>query len=415
MFRRAGTLGRSSTDMIPGARTAEGQIRIVSGPPAATDPRLGGFALTPLGEIYTVGTQSAFSPADLFLNGEQGVWYDPSDLSTMFQDSDGTTPVTVDGQPVGLILDKSQGLVIGSERITNGDFSSGSTNWSLSAGWTVTGGALNVNQVGSTIGATQPFAVVAGTTYKVTFTISNYISGQVVPVFGGGSNASAALASSNGQFATFIVAGTGNTEFRLLTTGAGFVGTVDNISVKKISGNHASQATAAARPLYKTDGTYHWLQFDGIDDSLSTGNISSILGILGTVWNGNFHTSSTHWVDVWLTQQASEGFFAAAESGQTTKPQGNVMGSPLYRRNGIDLASPTRADLHADGIEQRIVQTVENLRFGDPAPQTGISIGGYAGFLLRGNIYSLIVRGALSTPQEITETETWVNGKTGAY
>lgn len=34
-------------------------------------------------------------------------WYDPSDLSTMFQDSAGTTPVTADGDPVGLILDKS--------------------------------------------------------------------------------------------------------------------------------------------------------------------------------------------------------------------------------------------------------------------------------------------------------------------
>lgn len=36
-----------------------------------------------------------------------GVWYDPSDLSTMFQDSAGTTPVTAVGQPVGKILDKS--------------------------------------------------------------------------------------------------------------------------------------------------------------------------------------------------------------------------------------------------------------------------------------------------------------------
>ena len=43
----------------------------------------------------------------LFANGEQGAWYDPSDLSTMFQDSAGTTPVTAVEQPVGKILDKS--------------------------------------------------------------------------------------------------------------------------------------------------------------------------------------------------------------------------------------------------------------------------------------------------------------------
>jgi hypothetical protein len=45
--------------------------------------------------------------AALFAQGEQGAWYDPSDITTMFQDSAGTTPVTAVGQPVGLILDKS--------------------------------------------------------------------------------------------------------------------------------------------------------------------------------------------------------------------------------------------------------------------------------------------------------------------
>jgi hypothetical protein len=34
---------------------------------------------------------------------------------------------------------------------------------------------------------------------------------------------------------------------------------------------------------------------------------------------------------------------------------------------------------------------------------------------LNGNIYSLIIRGAESTTGQITSTETWVNGKTGAY
>ena len=47
-----------------------------------------------------------FSPADFFANGEQGVWYDPSDLRSMFQDAAGTTPAAY-GHPVGLILDKS--------------------------------------------------------------------------------------------------------------------------------------------------------------------------------------------------------------------------------------------------------------------------------------------------------------------
>lgn len=43
----------------------------------------------------------------LFANGEQGFFYDPNDLSTMYQDAAGTVPVTGVGQPVGLIRDKS--------------------------------------------------------------------------------------------------------------------------------------------------------------------------------------------------------------------------------------------------------------------------------------------------------------------
>lgn len=53
--------------------------------------------------------RAAFTPLSLFRQGEQGVWFDPNDLSTLFQDSAGTTPVTAAGQPVGLMLDKRLG------------------------------------------------------------------------------------------------------------------------------------------------------------------------------------------------------------------------------------------------------------------------------------------------------------------
>lgn len=47
-----------------------------------------------------------FDPASLFANGEQGVFYDVSDLSTMFQNSDGTLAPTV-GTAIGYLGDKS--------------------------------------------------------------------------------------------------------------------------------------------------------------------------------------------------------------------------------------------------------------------------------------------------------------------
>jgi hypothetical protein len=110
------------------------------------------------------GGDTAFDPASLFAGGEDGFWYDYSDLSTMFTDDAATTPVTADGDPVAVILDKS-----------------------------------------------------------------------------------------------------GND-------------------------NHGRQTTAASRPLYKTDGTLHWLQFDNTDDFLVPDNVSIQPGAGTATWSLNYGT-----------------------------------------------------------------------------------------------------------------------------
>ena len=79
----------------------------------------------------------AFRPVELFANSEQGAWYDPSDLSTLFQDAAGTVPVTADGDPVGRMLDKSRNgnhasqTVSGSRPIYRTD---GTLHWLLADG-----------------------------------------------------------------------------------------------------------------------------------------------------------------------------------------------------------------------------------------------------------------------------------------
>ena len=60
------------------------------------------------GVFFTGVTGTAsFSPAMLFTGSTTGVWYDPSDMTTLFQDAAGTTPVTAVEQPVGRMLDRS--------------------------------------------------------------------------------------------------------------------------------------------------------------------------------------------------------------------------------------------------------------------------------------------------------------------
>ena len=69
---------------------------------------IGGAFWTP--EATVVGgakLSSETAMEKLFANGEQGFFYDPNDLSTMYQDAAGTVPVTAVGQAVGLIRDKS--------------------------------------------------------------------------------------------------------------------------------------------------------------------------------------------------------------------------------------------------------------------------------------------------------------------
>ena len=58
-----------------------------------------------LGFRRRVARVPAINPATLF-SGASGAWYDPSDLTTVWQDSGRTTPAVV-GDPVGCIDDKS--------------------------------------------------------------------------------------------------------------------------------------------------------------------------------------------------------------------------------------------------------------------------------------------------------------------
>ena len=61
-----------------------------------------------VGHLGRVGSLTlAQRVSAMFSRGEPGAWYDPSDMSTLFQDSAGTTPVTAVEQPVGRMLDKS--------------------------------------------------------------------------------------------------------------------------------------------------------------------------------------------------------------------------------------------------------------------------------------------------------------------
>ena len=378
------------------------------------------------------GAGGGFSPLSLFASGEQGAWYDPSDLSTMFQDAEGTTPVTAVGQPVGLILDKSKGLVLGPELVTNGNFSVG-TGWTLSGTTTISGGLLNAASPGSEFIATQSVPFVSGKTYELTIVVPTITSGNVSVVYGVGTNVTAITVVSSGTFKSRVAAGSGNSELRLVSSGSGFTGTIDNISIKELPGNHASQATAAACPLLQNDGVNNYIAFDGVDDALATASIDftstdklSVFGGFrkiddtarmlcelspnGGVVNGTFYMVSG--TDLGFLTYSSLGH------GSTVAGVSTTAGTSVGSTDDTAVLSATH-DISGD---------LSTLRRNAVAGTSGTGDKGTANFsnnplyigaraassvFFNGRLYSLIVLGRLATTQEITDTEQWVAGKTG--
>lgn len=222
-----------------------------------------------------------YNPASLFAAGQQGVLYDPSDLTTLWQDASGTVPVTKSGDPVGLILDKSLGLALGTELVANNNFNSDINGWTAvnSSVATVTwdNGRLKLNNVSgtSTGGQTARYVVptVIGKTYKISARLENTGAARLRAL-----NVNAQLAAwyaetvGTRDIQIVFTATSVNTslELDLASSGAWGQGTIwlDNISVKELKGNHAKQTLSAARPLSQTDGTKSWLYNDKVDDKL---------------------------------------------------------------------------------------------------------------------------------------------------
>jgi hypothetical protein len=194
--------------------------------------------------VVVLNGRQAFDPrATLFAHNEPGAWYDASDLGTMFTTSAGTTPVTAVEQAVGLILDKSRGVAIGPELITNGDFSSG-TGWTAGVNWAIGSGVATATaSSGTLVGSSYP--VVAGRTYRVEFDVVTITGGTLFVRVGQGT---ATTFTTTGRKSAILSA----TD----TTGVEFYGgtvscSIDNVSIREIAGTHAIQATAASRPVLR--------------------------------------------------------------------------------------------------------------------------------------------------------------------
>ena len=166
----------------------------------------------------------------------------------LFQDTAGTTPVTSVEQPVGLMLDKSQGLVLGPELVTNGTFDTDS-DWTKGTGWTISAGQAT-HASGTATSLDQTGVVTAGKWYKITID-ATASGGTWALMFTGGTTTIVGSALSSGSYTLYGLAGASNTTLRIFA-GAATTLSVDNVSVKELPGNHAVAANGStARPVLR--------------------------------------------------------------------------------------------------------------------------------------------------------------------
>lgn len=204
-----------------------------------------------------------------------------SGLALQYEEDSGETIVDATSDPVGLALDRSQGVVTGPELVTNGTFNTDISGWSnTGAGGSIswTSGQMTVTgEVASFAIGSQSVTTVVGQWYLVTIdintvTATDFCGLRKADDSGMGSNVvNLATGSpvSTGSYSSFFQATATTTWLGVQCNGVGTV-VVDNVSAKKISGNHGSQSSASKRlTLQQVSSRWLW-RGDGVDDHLLT-------------------------------------------------------------------------------------------------------------------------------------------------
>lgn len=406
-----------------------------------------GIGFAPGGQC---GGGATFDPV-VDLAAKPFIWIDPYDLDSMYQESNGKTPVTASGQPVGLVLDKSQGAVRGANLITNGN------NGVYSADITgVTG--LNASVVRDTaifstgsVKATvttpsvtgallQTLTLTAGELYEVT--CDGYVpSSNTTKVLniglGGvstGLSSNVSVADAIGSMRCTFTSGSGATEIRgyihnpSVAWGAtSDVGYFKNLTVKHIPGRHIF-GVPGNTPTYIEDGDLRAIAFNGTSQFLyhykapgfSTDKMVIIAGkesnsaAQGIYFNYNNNETLNGYVGLVAnaTSAGGSGYYANTFRGTAAASVNLPTSFPINNRHVVtaigDIAAPLIAG-RVDGVEDATSAATQGT--GNYAEVVNMSIGarlsnvGAASQRWSGRIYQMFIVGDELTPTELSELE----------
>lgn len=397
--------------------------------------------------------------AGLFANGEQGAWYDPSDLSTLFQDAYGTTPVTAVGQPVGLILDKSKRVIF---KITKADLLDNAkwTGYNSASASTPTAVQLADGTVRITRNSTNTYvgfapranayslppgcvvhfkySVKSKTNNASRFSGEPYLKWREVnPLWFGDIPSTSALTRNTvainytaAPITTYSVGWVPNLfGFYMFGAADEYIDVFDfEITAYAPA---ARQLTAASRPTLQQDSSgKYYLSFDGVDDYLSTGSIDFTATDKMTVMAGVRKLSDAATATLFETSSSiinNNGTLFFGSPTSTNSYQFNSKGSSesiAGSGNGVYVAPITNvvagiSDISGDSV---ILRVNGNQVAQSTADQGTGNYGNYplyigrrngASLPFKGRLYGLIVRGAATDDNHLTHAEKYLAYKSG--
>ncbi|MGE0211816.1 MAG: hypothetical protein AB7S41_08995 [Parvibaculaceae bacterium] len=234
------------------------------------------------------GGERPFQISDIFGNGAYA-GFDFTDLertatysgqSLMYNASTMGLPITASGNTVGLFLSKEKSAALGPELVTNGGFNA-DTDWTKAAGWSIAGGVATSLTTAGNISASSPPDLSVGEVLRAGFDITRRASGTIR--FNAVNGNASAQVSAVATYAYGTRTTSATDQIRLQTIGTPDLD-IDNVTVKRILGNHGFQTTSGSRPAYTESGALRYLNFDGTDDSLLTTLLPSSEMTLAVCW-----------------------------------------------------------------------------------------------------------------------------------
>jgi hypothetical protein len=366
------------------------------------------------------GGAPAFTPASLFASGEQGAFFDASDLTSMRQGRTGATAAAV-GSPVGYWFDKrlmggqSADAFIASQPELAPNLATPDTILGTGVTWVDNGdGSFTFTDPvgGNTRPLVQfnnvfPTPLDASRRYLVSYTIvASSPHATRVSAFSGGETAFSGAGTVN----RIINGPTNNGHLQIgiesINTTAGATFTIRDVSLREVPGNHATAPSDAARPvLRQTAGGLYYLEFDGTDDRLDMPAFTTqefLCGVLlraGRTFGRIAGNTSTNGNDIQVGS-SGVGWNNLAEISTLTRSNG------LQQVNGANYTNS----------EFSLVGDAHIARFTRGTGSSGavVNIGnGFENRPLSINLYNLVLIDRALTAQEVTDVNTFLAARSG--